>query len=73
MGIHEDLRTLASDYKANEWQFIVKAVQPGCDIDKLLRQSQSHVYHGLRTVREWLMQAGAEFLIWGSERQKNED
>ena len=66
MGGRGDLKALASDYKTNEWQFRVQAVQPGCDIDKLLGETDSHVYRGIRVVMEWLMQAGASFEILGS-------
>lgn len=66
MGVREDLRIQASDYKANEWKFQVLAVQPGCDINKLLSEKKSHVYRGIGVVLEWLLQAGAKFSILGS-------
>jgi superfamily II DNA or RNA helicase len=66
MGTRTDLQHLISDYKANEWNFQVYAVQPGCDIEKTLNEKNSHVYRGLAVVREWLMQANAKFFIWGS-------
>ena len=64
MGTRADLAELITNYKPNEWKFKVLAVQPGCKIEKLLRQQDSHVYVGLAAVREWLLQAGASFSVW---------
>jgi superfamily II DNA or RNA helicase len=66
MGSRQDLQNLSSDYKANEWNFQVYAVQPGSDIEKVLKEENSHVYRGLAVAREWLLQAGAELVVWGS-------
>ncbi len=65
MGEVSDVRRLSGRYRPNEWSFRVIAVQPGCDVDKLLDQPDSHVYRGLRSVRNWLSHAGADFRVWG--------
>jgi hypothetical protein len=66
MGSANDVKEIVGRYRPNEWSFRVIAVQPGCKVDKLLHQSDSHVYRGLRTVRDWLDHAGADFHVWGS-------
>ncbi len=66
MGAANDVKEIVGRYRPNEWSFRVIAVQPGCKVDKLLNQPDSHVYRGLRTVRNWLDHAGADFHVWGS-------
>ena len=68
---YQHFETLVPCFKVNEWTFQVWAVQPGCDVDRVLSDKGSHVYRGLASVREWLLQAGAEFIVLGSRSSSN--
>lgn len=65
-GSRKVLEKVRDTYRPNEWSYHVRAVQPGCDKEKILREEQSHTYRGLSVVREWLLQANASFDVWSA-------
>lgn len=58
------IKSLADNFRSNEWDYYVVVVQPGFKCSSIL--SSGKVQGLVTSAYEWITNAGATFVIWGS-------
>jgi hypothetical protein len=63
-GNRKFIKSLADNFRSNEWQYYVVTVQPGFKCASIL--SSGKIQGLVSSAYEWITNAGATFVIWGS-------